>query len=67
MSEHYWQRAYPNSAVDCYFWYWGSSTVPPNTCIHRDRNKQPCNGKCKDYANTHLEVLKNLKAGNEVK
>ena len=64
--ENYWQRAYPNSPVDCFFWYWGSERVPPNTCTHHDHDKQPCNGKCKDYKNTHTEVLKTLKATLEL-
>ena len=45
---------------DCYHWYWGNLDTPPNTCLHPSHNRQLCEGKCKDYQDTHKVVMRNL-------
>ncbi len=57
----YYERQFPNAATDCFYWYWGNTEVAPNTCIAKGHNNQQCQGKCRDYINTHTQVMEDLK------
>ena len=46
---------------ECYHWYWGNSSTPPDTCLHPKHHRQLCEGVCKDYLDTHKETAKHLK------
>jgi hypothetical protein len=57
---NYWERKYPVSATDCYYWYWGSKGKLENACMHKSHDRKQCTGKCTDYCNTHAQVIRNL-------
>ena len=57
---NYWERKYPDSATDCFFWYWGNRGKLENACMYRTHNRQQCAGKCADYRNTHTQVMQDF-------